>query len=77
MAMLHKAYRCVAIFKRPCLLLSKRVSHTLPPPNTIIPYPREAGFGDVLPLRNFLFDNSLITAFVKRWHPKIHTFYLP
>ncbi|QHO06313.1 uncharacterized protein DS421_14g453600 [Arachis hypogaea] len=44
---------------RPHLFLPRRVSHTLPPPNAIFPYLREAGFGDTVPLR-FTFDNSLI-----------------
>ncbi|XP_015972334.1 serine/threonine-protein phosphatase 7 long form homolog [Arachis duranensis] len=31
----------------------------------------------MVPLRNFTFNNSLITAFVERWHPETHTFHLP
>ncbi|RYR58794.1 hypothetical protein Ahy_A05g024672 [Arachis hypogaea] len=27
-------------------------------------------------LRDFVFDNSLIMKFVKRWHPETHTFHL-
>ncbi|QHN78549.1 uncharacterized protein DS421_19g662250 [Arachis hypogaea] len=52
------------------------MSHTLPPPNAIILYLKEVGFGDAIPLNDFLFDNSLITAFVERWRPETHTFYL-
>ncbi|RYR47178.1 hypothetical protein Ahy_A07g033125 [Arachis hypogaea] len=52
------------------LLLPRRVSHTLPPPDAIVPYLREVGFGDTVPLKNFTFDNSLITSFVERWHPE-------
>ncbi|QHO24552.1 uncharacterized protein DS421_12g373190 [Arachis hypogaea] len=52
-------------FARSRLLLPQQVSHTLPPPDAIVPYLREAGFGDTVPLRNFTFDNSLITAFVE------------
>ncbi|QHN87313.1 uncharacterized protein DS421_16g553980 [Arachis hypogaea] len=59
-------YTGIADFARPRLLLPWRVSHTLPPPDAIVPYLREAGFGDMLPLRDFIFDNSLITAFVER-----------
>ncbi|XP_016196116.1 serine/threonine-protein phosphatase 7 long form homolog [Arachis ipaensis] len=62
---------------RPCLLLPRRVSHTLPPPDAIIPYLAEAGFGDTVPLRDFTFDNSLISTLVERWRPETHTFYLP
>ncbi|QHN85980.1 uncharacterized protein DS421_16g541990 [Arachis hypogaea] len=61
----------------PCLLLSRRVSHTLPPPDAIVPYLVEAGFGDTVPLRDFTFDNSLISALVERWRPETHTFHLP
>ncbi|RYR31446.1 hypothetical protein Ahy_B01g056252 [Arachis hypogaea] len=57
-------------------LLLPRVSHTVLLPDAIVPYLREAGFGDTVPLRDFIFDNSLITAFVERWYPKTHTFYL-
>ncbi|RYR11198.1 hypothetical protein Ahy_B05g079672 [Arachis hypogaea] len=52
--------RC--IFARSRLLLPRKVSHTLPPSNAIVSYLREAGFDDTLPLRDFVFDNSLITA---------------
>ncbi|RYQ85887.1 hypothetical protein Ahy_B10g105514 [Arachis hypogaea] len=62
---------------RPRLFLPRRVSHTLPPLDAIVPYLREAGFGDAVPLKNFVFDNSLTTIFVERWCPEIHTFYLP
>ncbi|QHO49453.1 uncharacterized protein DS421_1g14070 [Arachis hypogaea] len=38
--------------------------HTLPPPDAIVPYLAEAGFDDTVPLRDFTFDNSLISAYV-------------
>ncbi|RYR11942.1 hypothetical protein Ahy_B04g069445 [Arachis hypogaea] len=37
----------------------------------IVPYLREAGFGDTVPLRDFTFDNSLIMG------PETHMFHLP
>ncbi|RYR28851.1 hypothetical protein Ahy_B01g053046 [Arachis hypogaea] len=58
------------------LFFSRRVSRTLAPPNTIILYLREAGFGDTVSLRDFVFDNSLITAFVDCWRPETYTFHL-
>ncbi|XP_057740615.1 serine/threonine-protein phosphatase 7 long form homolog [Arachis stenosperma] len=38
---------------------------------------RDAGFGDAAPLRDFLFDNTMITTFVERWRPETHTFHMP
>ncbi|QHN83237.1 uncharacterized protein DS421_20g702990 [Arachis hypogaea] len=64
-------------FKRPRLLLPRGVSHTLALLDVIVPYLRKAGFGDTVRLRDFIFDNSLITAFMERWHPETHTFHLP
>ncbi|RYR61124.1 hypothetical protein Ahy_A04g018251 [Arachis hypogaea] len=70
-------YARAADFERPRLLLSRRVSHTLSPPDAIIPYLDEARFGDTVPLKDFTFDNSLISALVERWLPETHTFHLP
>ncbi|QHN96688.1 uncharacterized protein DS421_18g620740 [Arachis hypogaea] len=70
-------YARAANFTRPRLLLPRQVSHTLPPPEAIVPYLREARFSDTVPLRNFVFDNSLIMTFVERWRPESHTFHLP
>ncbi|QHO41362.1 uncharacterized protein DS421_5g145070 [Arachis hypogaea] len=70
-------YAGAADFERPRFLLPRRVSHTLPPPDAIVPYLTEAGFGDTVPLRDFTFDNSLISALVERWRSETHTFHLP
>ncbi|QHO40441.1 uncharacterized protein DS421_5g137440 [Arachis hypogaea] len=59
-------YVGTADFERPRLLLPRRVTHTLPPPDAIVPYLVEAGFGDTVPLRDFTFDDSLISALVER-----------
>ncbi|QHO35120.1 uncharacterized protein DS421_9g272840 [Arachis hypogaea] len=64
-------------FARPHLLLPRQVSHTLLPSDAIVLYLRETGFGDTVPLRDFTFDNALITVFVERWRPETHTFHLP
>ncbi|QHO51086.1 uncharacterized protein DS421_1g27870 [Arachis hypogaea] len=69
-------YAGAADFAMPRLLPPCRVSHTLPPPDAIVPYLREAGFGDTVPLRDFTFDNALITAFMERWCPETHMFHL-
>ncbi|RYR35177.1 hypothetical protein Ahy_A10g050308 [Arachis hypogaea] len=57
-------YTEAADFERPRLLLPQRVSHTLPPPDAIVPYQAEAEFGDTVPLRDFTFDNALFSALV-------------
>ncbi|RYQ85136.1 hypothetical protein Ahy_B10g104640 [Arachis hypogaea] len=59
----------VFIYQRPRLLFLRRVSHTLALLDAIVPYLMEADFGDTLSHRDFVFDNSLITAFV--WNASI------
>ncbi|QHO17127.1 uncharacterized protein DS421_10g309540 [Arachis hypogaea] len=59
-------YVGVADFERPRLLLLRRVSHTLPPSGAIVSYLVEAGFGDTVLLKDFTFDNFLISTFVER-----------
>ncbi|QHO31389.1 uncharacterized protein DS421_8g241160 [Arachis hypogaea] len=54
-------YVRAADFARSRLLLFRRVSHTLPPLNAIVPYLKEVGFGDTVPFRDFTFDNALTT----------------
>ncbi|QHO43376.1 uncharacterized protein DS421_5g162290 [Arachis hypogaea] len=70
-------YAETADFERLRLLLPQRVSHTLPLPDAIVPYLAEPGFGDTVPLRDFTFDSSLISALVERWRPETQTFHLP
>ncbi|KAL4321637.1 hypothetical protein AHAS_Ahas14G0130400 [Arachis hypogaea] len=38
----------------------------------MVPYLREVGFVDMVPLKDFVFDNSLIMTFVERWRPDPH-----
>ncbi|RYR41645.1 hypothetical protein Ahy_A08g038050 [Arachis hypogaea] len=66
-----------ADFARHRLLLSRRGSHTLVPSDAIVLYLREVSFGDTVPLRDFVFDNSLITTFVEHSRPETHMFHLP
>ncbi|MED6187822.1 hypothetical protein PIB30_116749 [Stylosanthes scabra] len=47
------------------------------PPEVLLPFLREAGFGDAMQLKDFVFDNTLISAFIERWRPETHTFHLP
>ncbi|RYR76256.1 hypothetical protein Ahy_A01g000866 [Arachis hypogaea] len=61
----------------PHLLLPRRVSHTLPPPDANVPYLPEARFGNTVLLRDFTFDNFLISALMERWRPETHMFHLP
>ncbi|QHO37009.1 uncharacterized protein DS421_4g107930 [Arachis hypogaea] len=46
------------------------------PPEVLLPFLKEAGFGDAIQLKDFIFDNTLISAFVERWRPETHTFHL-
>ncbi|QHO31084.1 uncharacterized protein DS421_8g238560 [Arachis hypogaea] len=66
----------ISFVMRPGLLLPRRVSHILPPLDAIVPYLDEVEFGDTVPLRDFTFDNSLISALVERWRPEMHMFHL-
>ncbi|XP_015943712.1 serine/threonine-protein phosphatase 7 long form homolog [Arachis duranensis] len=50
---------------------------TLPPPDAIVPYLAEARFSDTVPLRDFTFENFLISTLMERWRPETHTFHLP
>ncbi|XP_057746858.1 serine/threonine-protein phosphatase 7 long form homolog [Arachis stenosperma] len=43
----------------------------------LLPYIREAEFGHAIELRDFMFDNFLISVFVKRWRLKTYPFHLP
>ncbi|QHO19387.1 uncharacterized protein DS421_11g328470 [Arachis hypogaea] len=70
-------YVGAAEFEKPRLLLLRQVSHILPPSDAIVPYLAKAGFSDMVPLRDFTFENSLISALVERWRPETHTFHLP
>ncbi|RYQ86081.1 hypothetical protein Ahy_B10g105742 [Arachis hypogaea] len=68
-------YAGAADFERPRLLLPRRVSQTFPPLDAIVPYLAKTGFGDTVPLKDFTFDNFLISALVERWRPETHTWY--
>ncbi|MBA0776108.1 hypothetical protein Gotri_011161 [Gossypium trilobum] len=49
-----------------------------PPLSLIENYLREAGFWHVANIsRGCKLDPKLISAFIKRWRPKTHTFHLP
>ncbi|QHO48083.1 uncharacterized protein DS421_1g02590 [Arachis hypogaea] len=63
--------------QRSRLLLPRRVTLGLLSPPILLSYIREDGFRHAVDLRDFMFDNSLISAFVERWRPETHTFHLP
>ncbi|RYQ99348.1 hypothetical protein Ahy_B07g087281 isoform B [Arachis hypogaea] len=49
----------------------------IPSSDILLLYIREAGFGHAVELRNFMLDNSLISAFVEQWRLETHSFHLP
>ncbi|KAL4320540.1 hypothetical protein AHAS_Ahas14G0020700 [Arachis hypogaea] len=59
-------------FERYRLLLPRRSSHTMSPPEVPLLFLKEAHFGDAIQLKDFIFDNTLISAFVERWRPETH-----
>ncbi|KAL4358140.1 hypothetical protein AHAS_Ahas09G0256900 [Arachis hypogaea] len=63
-------------FERPRILLPRRVTLGLPPLVILLSYIREVGFGHVVELKDFIFDNSLISVFVEQWRLETHTFHL-
>ncbi|QHO54161.1 uncharacterized protein DS421_2g54300 [Arachis hypogaea] len=75
--MTDSRYGFFIIYQLGRLLLPRRFSHGLPLPDAILPYLRKAGFGDAVPLRDFFFNNSMITLFVEHWRPETHTFHMP
>ncbi|MED6211226.1 hypothetical protein PIB30_071740 [Stylosanthes scabra] len=53
------------------------VNRTMASPEVLMPFFRDAGFGQAMMLTDFFFDNTLISAFVKHLHPKTHVFHMP
>ncbi|RYR23747.1 hypothetical protein Ahy_B02g057239 [Arachis hypogaea] len=67
----------VDVCLRGCLFLPRRVSHRFSLPDVIFSYLRETGFDDTVTLRDFVFDNSMITTFMESWRLETHTFHIP
>ncbi|KAL4345173.1 hypothetical protein AHAS_Ahas11G0251900 [Arachis hypogaea] len=44
----------------------RQISHTTTPPDILLSYLRKARFEHLARLRNFYFDNTLISVFVER-----------
>ncbi|MED6115806.1 hypothetical protein PIB30_094296, partial [Stylosanthes scabra] len=64
-------------FKNPRTLTPRGLVPNMPPPNCLVLYIREAGFGGPLEMRAFDYDMPLVSALVERWRPKTHSFHLP
>ncbi|MED6139057.1 hypothetical protein PIB30_080290 [Stylosanthes scabra] len=64
-------------FQDPRTLTARGVVPTMPPPDCLVPYIREAGFSGPLQMRLFDYDMPLVFALVERWRPKTHSFHLP
>ncbi|MED6201294.1 hypothetical protein PIB30_093480 [Stylosanthes scabra] len=56
--------------KDPQKLTARGVVLTMPPPDCLVPYIREAGFGGPLQMRPFDYDMTLVSALVERWRPE-------
>ncbi|MED6158961.1 hypothetical protein PIB30_037852 [Stylosanthes scabra] len=64
-------------FQTPQMLTPRGVVPNLLPPDALILYIKEAGFGGPLEMRPFVYDIPLLSAIVERWRPKTHSFHLP
>ncbi|KAL4314652.1 hypothetical protein AHAS_Ahas15G0106500 [Arachis hypogaea] len=64
------------IVQSPRLLLARCVTLGLPLPEVLLPYIKNVGFGHAVELRNFIFDNTLFSAYVERWRSETHTFHI-
>ncbi|MED6163873.1 hypothetical protein PIB30_084217 [Stylosanthes scabra] len=53
-------------FQTPWMLTPCGVVPSMPPPECLVPYIREAGFGGSLEMRAFDYDMSLLYALVER-----------
>ncbi|MED6176187.1 hypothetical protein PIB30_085703 [Stylosanthes scabra] len=58
------------------ILHAWRNSHVMAPPEVLVPYFRDAGFGQAVMLTDFYFDLTLLLAFVERWRPETHSFHM-
>ncbi|MED6211973.1 hypothetical protein PIB30_078644 [Stylosanthes scabra] len=56
--------------------MPRGVVPNLPPPDCLVPYIREAGFGGPLEMRAFDYDMPLVSALVERWRLETHSFHL-
>ncbi|MED6122359.1 hypothetical protein PIB30_039031 [Stylosanthes scabra] len=57
-------------FQTPRCLTSRGVVPNMPPPECLVEYIHEAGFGGPLELRKFEYDMSVLSALVERWRPE-------
>ncbi|MED6111618.1 hypothetical protein PIB30_053864 [Stylosanthes scabra] len=52
------------------ILHAWRNSHDMIPPEILMPYFREAGFGHDVMLTDFYFEQTLLSAFLEKWRPE-------
>ncbi|MED6126718.1 hypothetical protein PIB30_081070 [Stylosanthes scabra] len=63
-------------FQEPRTLAPRGIIPTMPPPDCLVPYIHEAGFGGPLQMRSFDYDMPLVSALVERWRPETHSFHI-
>ncbi|MED6213234.1 hypothetical protein PIB30_091197 [Stylosanthes scabra] len=64
-------------FQDPRTLAPRRIVPTMPPPDCLVPYIHEAGFGGPLQMRPFDYDMPLVSALVERRRLETHSFHMP
>ncbi|MED6110172.1 hypothetical protein PIB30_040507 [Stylosanthes scabra] len=63
--------------KTPHMLVPCDVGLSMAPLEVLVPFIREARFGNTLEMQSIVYDASQLFAFVKRWRLEINTFHLP
>ncbi|MED6160960.1 hypothetical protein PIB30_056240 [Stylosanthes scabra] len=64
-------------FQEPRTLAPRVIVPTMPPPDCLVPYIHEAGFGGTLQMRPFDYNMPLVSVLVERWRPETHSFHMP
>ncbi|MED6200325.1 hypothetical protein PIB30_083983 [Stylosanthes scabra] len=69
-------WQIATALERPRILHVRRNSHVMVPPEILMPYFQDAGFGQVVMLTSFHFDLALLSASMKRWRPETNNFHM-